>query len=203
MKRTLALSLTGATLSLVACVVTPGEPTALDQDTVALSCPQGQYPFNGACRDTCATTAGCAAGLRCMRVTNSVNACLDESMGCAYLGSDTQCIGIGGYYLYGGGRGGPATSVWATYASDPPNADPARSTPHKDESFSFTEMPYGSYAGAYATAAGCEGDAQWIAVPVANGAPVACDGTHAVTRCRQTGAACQLVGGITREAVAP
>lgn len=206
MKKPFAVAAAFATLSLVACALTPGEPGSLDQDSTALSCPQGQYFFNGACRDTCATTAGCAAGLRCMQITKSVNACLEESMGCAYLSSDTQCVGSGGYYVSSGGfRGGPATTTWYPYSSYPTGADPYLSTPYEDPYFftSYVSSPYGGYYNAYGDESGCEGNAQWIAVPTNNGAPVACANVHEVTRCRRVNRSCRLIKGRTSETVSP
>lgn len=198
MKRLLAFSAITVAFGVAACVVAPGEPgTSNNGQTVdPLSCPAGTTFFNGECHASCDTTASCATGTRCMRISSTDNACLEESLGCAYLGSDTQCYGVGGYYSYSG-RGG--TSTWIPYESSPEGAY-GEDTPYVDDYFQV-------YTGSYYTDArgntACHGDAEWIDVAQNAKDGLSCAGEHDVKRCRMRGRTCQLVEGRTLEVVVP
>lgn len=168
----------------------PDAPDAFDAVDVAdngFGCAPGQRFFNGACREACTTDATCAAGTRCVAVEPGRALCID-SLHCAYLGSDTQCVGVGTYVTYT--RFGPQTRP---YEPDPWFANPYDVTPYDDPDFQ-TAYPY-------ADPRGCRGNARWVERPA--GAAPACAARHDVIRCMRRGNRCQLVAGSTSEVPAP
>lgn len=180
-----------AALALAACVIAPGEIAKTDGGT---SCASGQRFFNGGCRVECAATSDCAAGTTCTTVDLGVDkgspVCIAHPQ-CAYLESDTECIGVGTYTVYT--RFGMETRP---YDSDPYWADPRDITPYNDPY--FEEAPYGP---PYASDLGCRGNARWVTVPPAS--DPACGQPHTVTRCRRLGTRCAFVPGSTLDFPAP
>src|SRR5688572_7690487 len=112
MRTILSLIGAGAALGLFACLVAPDEPQSMT--SAGLTCSASQRAFNGACRELCATSADCAAALKCMKVSSNESLCLDYAH-CAHLGSDTACSAVAtgdygysvptGYGSYGYGYG--------------------------------------------------------------------------------------------------
>jgi hypothetical protein len=178
-------------LALAACVLAPGEVAS---DKSSTECSSGERFFNGACRSECTSTKDCSGSTSCTvvdtQIGNGQPICLDEHH-CAYLGPDTECVGIGTYTTYT--RFGMETRP---YDSDPYWADPYSITPYDDPY--FEESPYGP---PYASDLGCRGNARWITV-----APTSdpqCAQPHDVIRCRRIGTQCKLLPGTTRDFVAP
>ena len=176
-----------ATLSMLACVIAPGK---VDSTRTGTDCAAGQRFYNGECRQECTSTQQCAAQTHCMNVGDGAAVCLGYTS-CAYLGSDTQCVGVGNYSYYT--RSGIESRP---YESDPYNANPYDITPYDDPT--FVEGPY---APPYASDLGCKGNAHWVTI-AASGDP-ACASTHAVLRCRRVGNYCKLLAGKTTDLVAP
>lgn len=92
MKRAMFIVPAFGALFLAACLVAPAEPVP----SSGAECIDGQKAFNGACRETCATSADCVAGTSCMAVGGDSALCLDYDH-CGYLGDDTECTGTGPY----------------------------------------------------------------------------------------------------------
>jgi hypothetical protein len=176
-----------STLSMLACVIAPGK---IDETQTGMDCPAGQRFFNGECRAVCTTSKDCPSASNCMNVGDGNAVCL-EYTSCAYLGSDTQCVGVGNYSYYT--RSGVESRP---YESDPFNANPYDITPYDDPS--FVEGPYQP---AYASDLGCKGNAHWITTPGV-GDP-ACSRPHEVVRCRRINDNCALLDGTTTDFLAP
>jgi len=180
---------------LGACVFAPGE---IATDAGGLTCSNGQVQFNGACHQDCTTTQTCATpGTRCTAIDGKTSACLDETVTCAYLSSDTECAGRGGYYEEVG-RG--TYELWVEYSSFPDaySIDPSTLTSNSDPYFT----PAGYQPSVQSDGFGCQGNAVWTDVPATG--TVACGAKHAVQRCRLVaGRACELVTGTTDETVLP
>lgn len=184
MRRVFALATTIGLVTLVACsgAVDPGTGT---------SCPTGQRFFNGQCLTECATKAQCLASELCVALDTTGGVCVSgQDPKCAYLGSDSKCVGMDSYYFYGF-RG---FSEYVPLPSDPPSAT-------KDGLSSYTD--YGFYAnyGNYSGTQGCQGNAGYVTVAATT--DPACVERHAVVRCRRVGNACSLVPGTTPERFAP
>ncbi len=174
-------------LGVVACSGT--EPPG--SSGTGTGCAAGQRFFNGQCLTECKTNAQCAAGRVCVALDATGGVCVAGQEGkCAYLGSDTKCVGIDSYY-YHGFRG---SAEYVPFPSDPPNATKDGLTPYTDYGFYSN---YGNYSGTQ----GCQGNAAYVTV-VATTDP-ACAERHAVVRCRRVGNACSLVAGTTPERFAP
>ena len=175
-RRILGLSLVTLTLSFMACLTAPNEP-----NSGPLVCPASQAPFNGACVQTCATTADCTGGLSCMVVGQGTAVCLNYAH-CAYIQSDTTCERASG----GGGYGGNGYGEYSSYDEDPYwMVSPDNSG----------ELSY-SYQGA-----SCVGNATWVAI-APSGDPQ-CGQSHEVTRCRPTSHGCSLLNGTTEDIAEP
>jgi hypothetical protein len=178
-----------ALLSLLACVLAPGRIESGDT-----SCPVRERFFNGECRPECTTTTDCSGGASCVTVDNAGAVCISpnstSSNDCTYLGSDTECVGVGEYTI--NSRFGMETQP---YTSDPPYADPSLVTPYDDLSFIETPNPYQSD---YATTTGCRGDAKWVTAKATTDPQ--CGQRHTVIRCRRLGTQCMLVSGTTLDA---
>ena len=179
-----------------ACFFAPGE-IVTESTSAPLVCAAGQQGFNGSCREICSATSPCAAiGTTCISVDAKTALCLEATTTCAYLGSDTECAGRGGAYEeYGRG----SASVWVPYSSYPYLlSDPADLTDYEDPYF---QEPYG-YGYAHSDAFGCQGNANYVTVPVSG--PVGCAASHEVARCRLvSGHYCRPVLGTTHETVQP
>lgn len=133
-KRFLTAAAVGS-IFLAACLVAPTEPGA---DALG-DCAPGQSAFNGACRQECAATSDCAAGLSCMNVGGAATLCLDYDH-CGYVGDDTECSARDGY----GGYVGPEDPYGTSYSSygpsdcvgnakwqvEAPSTDPRCGLPH-------------------------------------------------------------------------
>ncbi len=182
------LALLGA---LAACSATPGASTST-------ACPSGQRFFNGKCSQECLVSAGCDQGSTCVALDATGGVCQPGDAGaggggggvsCAYLGSDSKCFGVEGYYTY---------DVWGYSSmnplpSDPPYANGTGLTSNPDDGFNSA---YG-----YAGSQGCQGDATYVRV--ASTTDPACTARHDVARCRRVGDTCRLLGGTTPERFAP
>lgn len=176
----------GVALTLFACFGAVAEVNDGD-----LQCTNGTRAFNGACRTICTSSSQCGSDDRCMSV--DAEALCVPFQNCAYLASDTQCVGTGMYTIYT--RGGQSTRP---YSSTPPNANPLDVTNFDDPSFVPYPSPYGTSAGPE----GCEGNARWVTAP-AQGDP-GCGTMHEVRRCRRSrGNSCILESGSTRDFLAP
>jgi hypothetical protein len=166
----------------------------VDEPTTSTSCPTGQRFLNGQCRQECATSSTCAAGSRCVALDAEGGVCIAEAQAeCAYLGSDTKCVGIDGYY-FSGFRGG---SEYVPLPSEPSGATPDGLGTARDDAFATN----GPYPYEYNGSQGCQGDATYVKVAVTT--DPACSERHAVVRCRRVGNACRLVAGTTPERFAP
>lgn len=185
-------------LFLVACLVAPDEPNGTTSN--ALSCAAGERAFNGSCRKVCTSSSTCPSGTACMNVGAGVALCLDYKH-CAYLSSDTKCGGASpGYYSsayydetnYGGYGGYGYGYGWESYDF----GYGAYGYPSSSSTF------YG-YGGA-ASAAGCAGDATWLAIEPNASAPIRCGDEHTVTRCAPVAPGqCGLVSGTTVDVADP
>lgn len=158
------------------------------------ACPLGQRSLNGQCLDTCTSSAACRVGSRCVALDGEGGACVPEVQAtCAYLASDTKCVGIDSYYFYGF-RGG---SEYVPLPSEPPSASRDGLTTEKDGDFA-SSFPYG-YGGTGTE--GCQGDAKYVKVAATT--DPACAERHPVVRCRRIGNSCRLVSGTTAERFSP
>jgi hypothetical protein len=175
--RSVSWAAVGLGLLLAACLSAPGEPA--NSTGSALSCTGSERAFNGSCRAVCTTSAECASPNTCMTVSTGVSLCLDYTS-CAYLGSDTECVGVAG-----GSYGGYSTSDESFDPYWTPSYDPYASS-------------YGSYGSSSASLPfGCGGNAVWHAAPPVATDDPKCGETHAVTRCQKVGSTCALVSGNT------
>lgn len=173
-------------LSVAACIFAPGEI----EPAPTTSCKTDARFFDGSCRALCASSGSCGRGEECMNIEKDVSVCLDFKH-CAYLDSDTQCVGLGTYTIYT--RFGMETRP---YDPDPYYADPYDTTPYDDPY--FEESPYGP---PYASDLGCRGNATWKTIDPSS--DPACGQPHDVMRCRRIGTRCKLVPGTTNDFVAP
>lgn len=128
----------GATLSLIACLVAPDEPSSTS--SAGLSCGTDERAFNGACREVCASSSDCGSNTKCMNVGADTALCIDYAH-CAFLGSDTTCSGVAtsaygyGYETedltpYGHDYSGIGCTGNATWQVIEPVGDPACGSPH-------------------------------------------------------------------------
>jgi hypothetical protein len=156
-------------------------------------CPKGERFFNGECRPSCSLNEQCASGI-CAELSRGDGVCLPAGSSCAYLASDTKCVGVDKTYQ-SGFRGTPGGYV--TLPSEPYNASRDGLTDYTDGDF---EALYGGgYSGPGTK--GCQGNARYVTtLPTAN---PACVLRHEVVRCRRTDNRCVLVRGTTQERPAP
>ena len=183
-----------------ACFVAPGRVDSTGASNAALDCAAGERGFNGACRAICSETLPCAGGSVCAGIDADVAVCLEPSVTCSYLGSDTVCASRGGFYG-SSGRGRGATQ-FIPYSSYPYGAAIDEGALTSDHDAYFQPYGYGGYSGYGSNGLGCQGNARWQPAPLAGS--VACRGRHSVDRCRLVGGySCTLVGGTTEEVVLP
>jgi hypothetical protein len=162
--------------------------TIAEPDGGTLACSASERAFNGACRKVCTSTSQCGREY-CAAIDATTAVCVPYP-NCAWLGSDTQCLGVGKYEVYT--RGGMAS---VPYASFPYDANPYDVTPYDD--------PYFAADGAYAYGAtdGCRGNARYVVEPART--DPGCGQSHAVNRCRRFGTRCGLAAGTTKDVVSP
>lgn len=196
-----------AELTLVAILATVGlrcyeqdNQDEQDDDLGDTACASGQRFFNGECRVECTSTADCAADTQCMNLDDDTSLCLPYSE-CAFLDSDTQCVGTGTYYINQSRIG--MTQVH--YTSYPPNADPDDVTEYTDGFFVVDEEALGESIGVSDASDlsedGCQGNASWTTIPATG--DIACGNLHEVLRCRRYEYSCVLVQGTTLDRVSP
>lgn len=182
----------GLPLAALATVVACATSVTNNPPANELKCGDGTRQFNGECRPSCSATAPCVAGT-CVTVDATGGVCVGGNVACAYLGSDTKCVGTGKYTVHVP-RSNQELDV--PYASFPPGADSTGLTDYDDPYFLASEgYAYQGESG------GCEGDAKWVDVPAAGA--VACSAIHEIVRCRRQGTQCALVDGTTKERYSP
>jgi hypothetical protein len=184
-----------------ACAAKTSDDAGGNGDTT--NCPAGQRFFNGRCAATCTKGSDCSGQDVCIGLDEAGGVCQTKIAGlpgggvkCAYLETDTKCVGTGEYYYYGGRSGGGG---WGELPSDPPGASTDGITPYGDETF---HTGYGPYYGYNPGGNGCQGDAKYVIVDAST--DPACTAPHRVRRCRRLdNSTCALMDGTTGERYVP